>query len=226
VSFLSPGDAAALIVSVALWFGFAYLVEHSRWSPVSLTEAVNAQRVKWMRMAMARDFRIMDATLLGNLMHSISFLASASLIILGVVGAALGAVSQDLGATTHTIPFLPPMSADQIAVKLVLIAVIFIYSFLNFTWSLQQFNFCCILLGAAPRETISEPERDAFADRAARLATLGGRSFNRGLRGFYFALAGVGWFVHPLALVGATLAVVLILARREFFSRTRHALRD
>lgn len=220
-SWLTPGDVAALFVSAALWFGFGYVVEHSRWSKASLTAAVNVQRLAWMRMAMDRDFRIVDATLIGSLMHSISFLASAALIILGVIAAALGAVGTDMEMVQQKIPFLRPESAEEIEVKLLLLGVIFIYSFLNFTWSLQQFNYCCILLGASPRETVPAAEKEAFAQRAGRLLARGGRSFSRGLRGFYFALAGLGWFVHPLALVVASVAVVLILARREFLSVTR-----
>jgi uncharacterized membrane protein len=46
------------------------------------------------------------------------------------------------------------------------------------------------------------------------------------LRGFYFALAGIGWFIHPLALVGAALVVTLILGRREFFSVSRYEMLD
>ncbi|HEY1720608.1 MAG TPA: DUF599 domain-containing protein [Magnetospirillaceae bacterium] len=226
MSWISLGDAAALVVSVAMWLGFGMIVDHSPWSARTLTVAVNKQRYAWMRIAMDRDFKIVDATLVGMLMHSISFLASAALIILGVVAAALGAVGTDMETVQQKIPFLHPETAEQIEVKLILIGVIFIYSFLNFTWSLQQFNYCCILLGASPRETVADDEKARFAERLGRLLSRGGRSFNRGLRGFYFALAGLGWFVHPLALVGATLAVVLILGRREFFSVTRREMMD
>ncbi len=225
MTWLTYGDAIGLIVAVAMWVGFGYVVDHSPWSARSLTTAVNKQRYAWMRMAMDRDFKIVDATLVGMLMHSISFLASAALIILGVVAAALGAVGTDAELVQQKIPFLRPETAEQIEVKLLLIGIIFIYSFLNFTWSLQQFNYCCIMLGASPRETVSETEKTLFAERTGRLLSRGGRSFNRGLRGFYFALAGLGWFVHPLA-VGATLAVVLILGRREFFSITRREMMD
>ncbi len=226
MTWLSYADAAALVVSILMWVGFGYVVDHSPWSARTLTTAVNKQRYAWMRVAMDRDFKIVDATLVGMLMHSISFLASAALIILGVVAAALGAVGTDAELVQQKIPFLRPETAEQIEVKLVLIGTIFIYSFLNFTWSLQQFNYCCILMGAAPRETVSEQDKARFAERLGRLLSRGGRSFNRGLRGFYFALAGLGWFVHPLALVAATLAVVLILGRREFLSVTRREMMD
>jgi uncharacterized membrane protein len=219
-------DAAAVVVTIAMWVGFEIVIEHSRWADRTLTAAVNGQRRTWMRQCMDRDFRIVDATLFGNLMHSISFLASASLIVLGVVGAALGAVGTDMELVQQKIPFLRPETAAEIETKLVLIAVIFIFSFLNFTWSLQQFNFCCILLGASPRETITDAQKEVYATRVARLANRGGRSFSRGLRGFYFALAGIAWFIHPLALVAAALLVTLILGRREFFSVSRYEMLD
>ena len=165
---LSYGDIAALIATVGLWIFFAYVVDHSRWASRSLTAAVNAQRMVWMRIAMDRDFRIVDATILGNLMHSISFLASAALIILGVIAAALGAVGSDMELVQQKIPFLKPESADQIEIKLVLIGIIIVYSFLNFTWSLQQFNYCNIMLGAAPRETVSGAEKDAYKLRESK----------------------------------------------------------
>ena len=226
VDWLPSADAVALIVSIVLWVGFEWVIEHSRWAPRTLTAAVNGQRKSWMRIAMDRDFRIVDATLFGNLMHSISFLASASLIILGVVGAALGAVGTDMELVQQKIPFLRPETAAEIEAKLVLIGVIFIFSFLNFTWSLQQFNFCCILLGASPRETITDIEKETFANRVARLANRGGRSFSRGLRGFYYALASIAWFIHPVALVLAVGVVTLILGRREFFSVSRYEMID
>ena len=38
------------------------------------------------------------------------------------------------------------------------------------------------------------------------------------LRGHYFALAMLAWFVHPLAFMAATLWVLGVLARRQFWS--------
>src|SRR5271170_734697 len=113
MEWLPTADAAAVIVSVILWVGFELIIEHSRWAPRTLTAAVNGQRQAWMRQAMDRDFRIVDATLFGNLMHSISFLASASLIILGVIGAALGAVGTDMDLIQQKIPFIRPETAAE-----------------------------------------------------------------------------------------------------------------
>ncbi|MEQ1712815.1 MAG: DUF599 family protein, partial [Hyphomicrobium sp.] len=43
---------------------------------------------------------------------------------------------------------------------------------------------------------------------------------NTGLRSYYYAIAALAWFFHPLAFILATTWVVVILVRREFFSRS------
>ena len=218
-------DVVALGVSIGLWMSFALIMDYSRWRVQTLTHAVNAERYHWMLRLTERENRVNDGGLIGSLMRSVSFFASASIIILGGVTAALGAV--DRGEDTmRALPFLPVISKELLEVKLAVIGLVFVYSFFKFTWSLRQFNYCCILVGGAPSPDASLEIRRAFAKRATRVNELGGRSFNEGLRGYYFALATMGWFVHPLAFVGATLWVVWILWRREFRSRTRQALRD
>ncbi|MDR3439000.1 DUF599 domain-containing protein [Telmatospirillum sp.] len=217
-------DLAALVLSFGLWQTFGIIVDHTDLSKNSLTAAVNAERLEWMRRLTNRDNRIVDSTLIANLMHSVSFFASATVLILGGVAAMAGTADHAYN-TIQGIPFVTPVSKDLFEGKLLLLGLVFIYSFLKFTWSLRQFNYCSILAGSAPAATDPEEEKEAFAVRAARVNELGARSFNQGLRGYYFALATLAWFLHPLAFVAATVAVVAILWRREFHSRTRRALR-
>jgi len=52
-----------------------------------------------------------------------------------------------------------------------------------------------------------------------------GREFNRGQRAFFFALAYVGWFVSPIALVLTTIAALIAMLQRQFKSRARAAIK-
>jgi uncharacterized membrane protein len=124
----------------------------------------------------------------------------------------------------RAIPFVAPASRGLFEVKLLWLGLVLIYSFVQFTWSLRQFNYCCILIGAAPHSSEPEAVKLAFAERAARVNALGARSFNHGLQGHYLALASLAWFIHPAAFAGAVVVVLLILWRREFHSRTRRAM--
>lgn len=218
-------DVLALLWTAAMWLGFAWLVERSPWVDLTLTKAVNLQRLEWMRRLVRRENRVADSSLLGNLMRSMSFFASATVIILGGVAAMLGSAEHSV-ETLRSIPAFTLISKELFEEKVMLLGLIFIYSFLQFTWGMRQFNYCCILVGGAPSPTDPEDEREAFARKAARVTELGARSFNQGLRGYYFALSVLGWFVHPLVFMAGSLAVVLILWRREFHSRTRKALQE
>ena len=39
-------------------------------------------------------------------------------------------------------------------------------------------------------------------------------------------MAAIGWFIHPLLFIITTTLVVLIVTRREYFSRTLNILSD
>ena len=52
---------------------------------------------------------------------------------------------------------------------------------------------------------------------------IAGRHFNAGLRAIFFAIAYLGWFLGPYALIATTVAVVAVLANRQFRSDARDA---
>ena len=83
--------------------------------------------------------------------------------------------------------------------KVIGLAVIFVYAFFKFAWSYRLFNYAAILIGgdaALGRGDDLEARRHA-AQRAAAMTTVAGRHFNRGQRAFFFALAYLGWFISP-----------------------------
>ena len=216
-------DIAAVGWFFAWWVGYArYHKLRSRRVP-SLMGIVRDYRREWMAQMLQRDARIVDASIVANLSNSSTFFASTTLLILGGLLALLG-TKEKLASVVEDLPFRTQTSDQLWELKILLLIVIFIYAFFMFTWSLRQFNFVGILVGAAPKPGSSAKEFDAFVARAARLASLAGDSFNYGLRAYYFALGGMTWFVHPGLLLVATVLVVLVLYWREFRSDTLRAL--
>ncbi|TCO82431.1 putative membrane protein [Plasticicumulans lactativorans] len=211
-------DLGAFGFFVLAWTLYAQLADHER-AGRNLARATHRHRLRWMRRMLDRDNRIFDSNLVGNLMRSVAFFASTTLIIIGGVVAMLGSADRVV-AVVSQLPFVAHVSQELWELKILLLATIFIYAFFKFTWSLRQFNYCSILMGAAPPPA-------AFADAAARersavclaaLNSLAGDHFNRGLRAYYFGLAALTWFIHPGLLVVLTGWVVLVLYRREFRS--------
>ena len=62
------------------------------------------------------------------------------------------------------------------------------------------------------------------AARALRMSRIAGRSFTTGLRAILFAIADLGWFLGPYVLMVTTLAVLIVIAHRQFFSDAHDAV--
>ncbi|HZC54797.1 MAG TPA: DUF599 family protein [Xanthobacteraceae bacterium] len=75
-----------------------------------------------------------------------------------------------------------------------------------------------------PASERDEPEAKAYAQSAAMVITDADRHFNRGQRGFFFALGYLGWFLGPLPLVATTAAILVVMWRRQFVSTSRQAV--
>ena len=119
------------------------------------------------------------------------------------------------------------MTAD---LKLVLMLGIFVHAFFRFTWSMRQYTFAALVLGAMPQPDAfaneGEPERDRMAARAGTLVGMAAETFNDGVRAYYFSFAALAWFFSPLALAVAAAVVAGVLWGREFNSHVLHLLRD
>jgi uncharacterized membrane protein len=110
-------------------------------------------------------------------------------------------------------------------VKVMGLAVVFVYAFFKFAWSYRLFNYVAILVGSVPvlRDDNHE-EALAAARRAAAMSVVAGKHFNRGQRAFFFALAYLGWFVSAYVFIAATAAVLYVMWKRQFASDAREAL--
>lgn len=211
-------DWLALAWFALCWVGYTAYSSYGRRSHQSLMRGTDRLRTVWMERMLEREVRIVDSALLGTLMHSVSFFASTTILIIGSLIAALGAIDREI-ALTADLGFLVAASRETWTLKLFSLIAVFIYAFFELTWSLRQFNRCAILIGAAPLPDQTDAAgRQAWARRLGRLNTLAGDDFNLGLRAYYFGMALLAWFIHPVAFAVASVWVVLVLYRREFSS--------
>ncbi|MBK7541386.1 MAG: DUF599 domain-containing protein [Candidatus Competibacteraceae bacterium] len=222
-----PGpDWLALAWFVVCWVGYTVYSKHGGWARRSLMRGTDRLRTVWMERMLERDVRIVDSGLLSTLMQSVSFFASTTILIIGSLIAAFGAIDREM-ALTANLGFLVAASREVWTLKLLSLLVVFIYAFFKLTWSLRQFNRCAILIGAAPLPgQIDDARRQIWARRLGRLNTLAGDDFNLGLRAYYFGLALLAWFIHPGMFAGASIWVVAVLYQREFTSEPALLLGD
>ena len=222
---LSTVDWLSLAVFFASWAGYAWFSEHSRWGADGLIGTSRNFRLQWAYGMLARDIRVMDSTLIGNLMTSVSFYANTTIYIIAGLVAALGA-SEKLLSVTAELPFAGVGNRELLEIKLMLLLASFVFAYFKFTWSLRQFNLLSILVGAAPMGKPGEPGIDAFAQKVAGANNLAGDDFNRGIRAYYFGLAASGWLLSPWVLSTLAITVLIVLYRRDYRSAALYILRQ
>ena len=219
---MTTADWIALACFAAGWWGYPWYAHWRAQSRPSLNALMNAYRRQWMMQVLAREGRIVDSSILANLANSATFFSSTTILILGGLLALIDN-SAPMLAALGKLPYAHRMTAEMWELKIILMLLIFTYAFFKFTWSLRQFNFVSILVGATPAKDGGE-EHDALATRAGRILEHAGDSFSEGLRAYYFAIAALTWFVHPALFVLGTIWVIAILYYLEFRSDTVRAL--
>ena len=220
-------DWLALVAFFAAWIGYAMFAKRRAEVQPSVLASTNRWRNQWMLQATQRENRIVDAAVIQTLSSSPSFFASTTILIIGGLLAILGTTDK-ASELVKEIPFAARTSTLIFDLKLALLTSVFVFAFFRFTWSLRQYTFGAILVGATPEhKALGESEqRTAFAERAGRVLGLAAETFNDGLRAYYFAFALVAWFVSPWAFIAATAVVVFVLYRREFRSEVLRILRQ
>ena len=217
-------DLLAFAWFVGAWIGYSLLIEKTPKGRSGLNALMNNYRDEWMERLLARDMRMVDAQVTAALQNGAAFFASTSLIAIGGTLTLLRSTEQIL-TVVATLPFGVAASAELWEVKMVGLAIIFVYAFFKFAWSYRVFNYAAILLGAVPtRDQAGTPQALAAAARASAMITVAGRHFNRGQRAFFFALAYLGWFASPYALMASTAAAFYVMWRRQLRSEALEAL--
>jgi len=217
-------DYIALVWLFVCWVGYTAFADRPNRDAPNLVEALHRYRVRWMERMLERELRTGDVNILAALIRSNALFASTTIFILAGLMTLLGGFGAARGAVSE-LSFAVQASRELWEVKGIVLLLIFVYAFFKFVWSMRQFNFALVLIGAAPmREDVNAPDRPRFAERTARLITRGVNTQNRGLRAYYFGLATLTWFIQPWAFVVACIWVVLVLYRREFRSITLRAL--
>jgi uncharacterized membrane protein len=216
---ISHLDIIAGVGFLCLWAGYTYVAEHSKAARGNLIDGMAVRRREWILAMLRRDNRMVDIQVVNALLRSGRFFASTAILIVAGLLAVLGATDQAL-ALVMDLPFTVATSRQAWEAKILFMILVFIYGFFKFVWSMRQYNYCSILIGGAPAASELPDDYEAIGESIATLASLAAKHSNRGIRAYYFGLAGLGWFVHPGLLVGAAIWVVLVLYRREFRSRT------
>lgn len=221
-------DWLALAAFFALWAGYAWFAKAWGRKRTSLLATTNRYRALWMLRATARDPRMFDGQITQTLSQTPAFFSSTSIIVIGGLFALLGTTDKAAELVSE-IPFAQATPILVFEFKVLVLISIFVYAFFRFSWSLRQYTFVSLVIGAMPSPEdfdAGRADREAYAQRAGAMVGAAAETFNDGLRAYYLSFAAMAWFFSPLFLVLATVLVVGILYRREFQSEVLTILND
>lgn len=216
-------DLIAVFLLVAAWFTLGLWIESPGARKPSVTVLMAEYRREWLRQFVTRTPRIYDATVLGSLRQSTSFLASASMIALGGLLALIGNAERLVGVAQDLT--MPTPSTRIVEIKLLLVSLWLTHAFLKFLWSNRLFGYAAVVMSAVPNDP-SDPLCYPRAAQSAQINIRAAFNFNRGLRATYFALAALAWLIGWWALLMATGLVSYMIWWREFASASRNILLD
>ena len=216
----TPLDFAAVALLFSGWILIGLRIEMPG-QKTSVSVLMAQYRRDWMEQMLTRDPRIFDSQILGILRQGTAFFASACMIAIGGALALIGNAERLAGVANDLTLEDDPAFVWEI--KLMVIVLLVVNAFLKFVWSHRLFGYCAVIMAAVP----NDPNESAARPRAVKAAELnitGAKSYNRGLRSIYFAMAATAWLLGALPLIIASVFTLAVLWRREFASRSREAL--
>lgn len=217
-------DLIALIIFVVAWYGYSVFARLKAKNTDCIARSLHQHRIHWMYELITREMRVTEAALLANLERNIAFFASSTLLILAGI-LTLFAQVETLERVISSLPFAVEVNHLAIQIKLSLLTIIFVISFFQFTWSMRQYGFLNVMIGAAPIDLSGKNEQlKEYAKEMAKVQDQAAHSYNYGLRTYYFAIAEISWFIHPLIFITLSLWVVHTLYMREFSSKAVKAI--
>ena len=199
------------------WLLAGWIIEHPPRRLPSVALLMEDYRRDWMRAFVTRQPRIFDAQLIDSLRQGTAFFASACLIAIGG-GVALIGNTAAVQQLADDLPLAAP--GQDIAVRMLPVLLLLANALLKFIWANRLFGYCSVLMAAVPNDP-ADPLAFHRAGQAAEINITAAKSFNRGLRSIYFALAALGWLLGPWGLGLGMLMATGVLLRREFASNSR-----
>jgi uncharacterized membrane protein len=151
-------------------------------------------------------------------------LRPTSAIAIGGLTAIMGS-GEKVQTMLERLPYVAKSSPELWELKTLLLIGIFVYAFFKFAWAFRLSHYTGIMIGATPlQQPGNEATCDAHATRTASLIGIAAEHANGGLRSYYYAIAAMAWYFHPLAFAAAATWVLVTLMRRDFFSRSRRII--
>ena len=199
-----------LLVAIVIIAYHVYLYTKVRRDPLTTTVGItNHARRMWVK-GVIRDKRdILAVQTLRNQVMAATFLASTSILIsLGLFSAAFRpGVFSDV---SHALNLLGTKTETLWMFKLMLLGILFFFTFFNFTLAIRYNNHAGFMINAFEHNdaTVSE-------EAVTQVVNHGALHYTIGMRGFYLSVPLALWLFGPIWMLAGSLVLVTVLYRLD-----------
>nr|WP_321396196.1 DUF599 domain-containing protein [uncultured Desulfobacter sp.] len=170
----------------------------------------NHVRRVWVQSVMKNHTDILAIQTLRNNVMAATFLASTAMLIsLGLLNATFkpGIFNE----VSHTLNLFGMKSEVLWMVKLLVLTLVFFFSFFNFTLAIRYFNHAGFML------TLPHGDRAGGTDPDSVAAVMnhGALHYTLGMRGFYLAAPLGLWLFGPIWMLFGTLIMLMVIYRLD-----------
>ncbi|MDP6613098.1 MAG: DUF599 domain-containing protein [Candidatus Hydrothermarchaeota archaeon] len=205
---MSPLDIAGLVI-----FFLCSVVYHSSYYLVmrhypqhTVKTRINLYRRAWVEHILrTKDYHLAVLQARG-LININTFLASASLIFIGVI--------LNLLVNTDKVSGLGLISLELFEIKIMLIVVVYSFSFFSFLSSLRNLRIFTMLI-PTPRQVINKHSGIKAVDYFTRKVNKASGSYTLGSRSLYYSIPVFLWLVSPWLFILSTLVMTAYFALRK-----------
>ncbi|CZF80001.1 DUF599 domain-containing protein [Grimontia marina] len=214
---LNDGDLVALVVL------FLSLFLYEPISKAIFGKNISSQmmlwRKAWATQMLWRHERITDVSLVRGLIHNVSFFATTTVFVISGLVALLGA-SHSITEKLNSFSYLNGTTEEAVVLKITSLLIIMVIAFFEFAWSMGLHANSLLMLGSAPEPSEKDSKATSLVvNKLSEMSVLASYHFQYGVRAYYFGISSLAWIIHPYVFYAVFLIVILIILRREFFSR-------
>src|SRR3972149_316907 len=174
---------------------------------------INIIRRTWVENMLKPGNAIVAVQSFRNIHMAASFLASSSIVFIGSILYLIFNIEQTSGIVTGRGTFTLP--DYMVFLKLITLMVMFLITLLNFSLCIRLLNYLVILIGASP-ETIEETMGVSAVDYITGMFSRAGIHYTFGIRGFYYTVPLIAWFLGSWLFITLTLLVLFLTLRLDY----------
>jgi len=215
-----------LAISVLLISWFCYPVIFKIMGKETINSQLLSVRRQWLKQVTQHGRSPFDSILIGHIVHSVAFFGSATLIVIaGLFSIVMNLES--IHSTMTSLHFIDSISIELFTINFSLLALVLTISFFAFVYALRKLVYSIALIGALPVSDGTDNKKlDILIEATTMVITESLKTFNFGIRGYYYAIAAMFLFASPVICILASLLVTGILIYRQMNTSTAHAISD